>query len=93
MTKNKKDIFKELDNYEKDLKNSLTSGLVSVKNKKSEIEKYSKIAENSILKKKNINLRLTVKDFKKLKIKSLQEGIPYQTLITSAVHKYLADKL
>ena len=43
--------------------------------------------------KKVITLRLIDKDIKALKDKALQEGIPYQTMITSIIHKYLTGSL
>ncbi|MBP5469570.1 MAG: antitoxin [Candidatus Riflebacteria bacterium] len=43
--------------------------------------------------KKVITLRLIDKDIKALKDKALQEGLPYQTMITSIIHKYLTGAL
>lgn len=42
---------------------------------------------------KNINIRINETDLKKLREKSAMEGIPYQTLITSILHKYVTDQL
>jgi predicted DNA binding CopG/RHH family protein len=42
---------------------------------------------------KNINIRITAYDVEKIKEKALDEGIPYQTLIASVLHKYIAGKL
>jgi predicted DNA binding CopG/RHH family protein len=39
--------------------------------------------------KKVITLRLIDKDLKALKAKATEEGLPYQTMITSIIHKYL----
>ncbi|MBB1564937.1 BrnA antitoxin family protein [Candidatus Gracilibacteria bacterium] len=53
-----------------------------------------KIAENTIrkrTKKKTVNIRLYEDDLEKIKAISLEKGIPYQTLINSAIHK-LATK-
>ncbi|ATU05874.1 hypothetical protein BKN14_05615 [Candidatus Gracilibacteria bacterium HOT-871] len=53
-----------------------------------------KIAENTIKKrtrKKTVNIRLYEEDLEKIKAISLEKGIPYQTLINSAIHK-LATK-
>lgn len=51
-------------------------------------EKIRKAAKNSMLKSKRINIRLTEKDFKDIQIKAMEEGVPYQTLISSIIHKY-----
>lgn len=57
----------------------------------SELEKERKrlqqIARNTINKTRNINIRLTEKDLYKLKAKAMEEGIPYQTLAASILHK------
>ena len=42
---------------------------------------------------KNINIRINEFDLAHLKKKAEEEGIPYQTLISSVLHKYLADRL
>ncbi len=48
-------------------------------------------AKNTIKKSKNINLRLSEKDLSKLKAKAMEEGIPYQTLAASVLHKYASQ--
>jgi predicted DNA binding CopG/RHH family protein len=47
------------------------------------------VARNTLKKDRRINLRLTQKDYYRIQIKAVEEGIPYQTLISSIVHKYL----
>ena len=42
---------------------------------------------------KNINIRISEYDLEKLREKSKKEGIPYQTLISSVLHKYISDQL
>ena len=42
---------------------------------------------------RRINLRLTEKDYYQIQIKAIEEGVPYQTLIASLVHKYLNGSL
>ncbi len=42
---------------------------------------------------RNINIRISEQDLYNLRLRSAEEGIPYQTLITSIIHKYLANKL
>jgi predicted DNA binding CopG/RHH family protein len=54
---------------------------------------YSSIAKNTHLKNKRINIRLSEKILNDLKAKSLEEGIPYQTLISSILHKFTSGKL
>jgi predicted DNA binding CopG/RHH family protein len=42
---------------------------------------------------RNINIRISAYDIEKVKQKSAEEGIPYQTLISSVIHKYISGKL
>jgi len=56
-------------------------------------EEIEKAAKNSTLKNRRINIRLTEKDFKDIQVKAMEEGIPYQTLISSIIHKYNKGEL
>ena len=44
-------------------------------------------------KNKHVNIRLSEKDLEEIKIRALEEGIPYQTLMGSVLHKYLSGRL
>lgn len=46
-------------------------------------------ARNTVKKNRNINLRVSERDLLKLKSKAIEEGIPYQTLVSSVLHKYV----
>jgi len=48
---------------------------------------------NTANKTKNINIRISEYDIEKVKQISMEEGIPYQTLISSIIHKYITGKL
>ncbi len=54
---------------------------------------YKDYAVNTLSKLKNINIRLSVRDLEKLKIKAAENGIPYQTLAATLLHQYSNDKL
>lgn len=54
---------------------------------------YQQVAKNTALKSKRINIRLSEKDLSNLKARSLEEGLPYQTLVASIIHKYVSGKL
>jgi len=56
-------------------------------------EKYIVSAKENFTKNKRINIRLTTKDYINIQAKALEEGIPYQTLISSIIHKYNSGKL
>ncbi len=65
----------------------------STKDFREEKKKYRRYARNTLLKNKCINIRISEKDLINLKAKSIEEGIPYQSLISSVLHKYVNGKL
>ncbi|MFH1610493.1 MAG: hypothetical protein ABIA91_01255 [Patescibacteria group bacterium] len=65
----------------------------SVKDLKKQKDSYVKYAKSTLAKARNINIRLSEKDLQKAKIKAADQGIPYQTLITSVVHRYVNDRI
>jgi predicted DNA binding CopG/RHH family protein len=84
----------KLDKEERDILESFEKGeWNSVKNLKNEILKFKEAAKATINKNKRINIRITEKDFDMVQRKAIQEGIPYQTLISSVIHKYLNGKI
>jgi len=83
-----------LDDEEKDILESYERGeWVPVKNPKKEIKKLQRYAKNTLQKDKRINIRMTSKDLDQVQIIATQEGIPYQTLVSSIIHKYVSGYL
>jgi predicted DNA binding CopG/RHH family protein len=64
-----------------------------VKNQKAEIKKLREYARNTLQKDKRINIRMSSKDLDQVQVIAAQEGIPYQTLISSIIHKYVSGYL
>ncbi len=94
MKKINKKAFDPIDKEERDLMESIEHDeWRPVKNIKQEKENAMAAARNTLKKDKRINLRLTQKDYHQIQIKSIEEGIPYQTLISSIIHKYLNGSL
>ncbi len=94
MNKISKKAFKPIDQEEEDLMESIERDeWQPVKNIDQERQKAIEAARNTLKKDKRINLRLTQKDYHQIQIKAIEEGIPYQTLISSLVHKYLNGSL
>ena len=50
-------------------------------------------AKNTMLKDQRMNIRIAKRDLEGLKAKALEEGLPYQTLVSSILHKYVTGKL
>ena len=82
----------KLDKQEKDLIESIEKGeWKSISDLQKEIEKSKKIARTTHLKDQRMNIRISKKDLDALKIRAIEEGIPYQTLVARIIHKYLQD--
>jgi predicted DNA binding CopG/RHH family protein len=77
---------KLLDSYEKDEWESLDD----FREKRAE---YAEYAAATFKKDKRINIRLSENDLTGLKVKAREEGIPYQTLVSSVLHKYISGRL
>ena len=83
-----------LDKEEQELSESVERGeWRSVPNLKEEIMKAKEYARATFAKNQRMNLRISKKDLDALKIKAMEEGIPYQTLAASVLHKYLSGRL
>ena len=80
----------KLDKEEKELLDSFERGeWISDKNlpkRKSELKEY---ARSTIRKDKRVNIRISERDLKELQRIAFREGLPYQTLISSILHKYV----
>jgi predicted DNA binding CopG/RHH family protein len=58
-----------------------------------EIEAYRQAARAVSRKDKRVNIRMAAPDLKPLQVKALQEGLPYQSLIASILHRYVTGQL
>ena len=60
---------------------------------KKEKKQYEEYARYSLNKQKRINIRMSERDLKKIRSKAIEEGIPYQSLISMLIHKYNEGKV
>jgi predicted DNA binding CopG/RHH family protein len=60
---------------------------------KTEKKQYEVYARYSLNKQRRINIRMTERDLKKIRAKAIEEGIPYQSLISMLIHKYNEGKI
>lgn len=82
----------ELDQEEQELLREIERGeWKPVKNFAKRKKELMQIAKNTLNKTRNINLRLSERDLQKLKAKAVREGIPYQTLASSILHKFTSE--
>lgn len=64
----------------------------SVKDLHGEAKRLRGYARRTMLKDKRINIRMSSKDLSDLQARAMEEGIPYQTLISSVLHKYISGR-
>jgi len=79
-----------LDEYEKEILEAYEDG--SLKPSESQID-YQTIAKNTMKKNRKVNIRLSENVLSALQRRAAREGIPYQTLIGSVLHKYVSGFL
>ena len=65
----------------------------SVRGAKGKIKKYQEYAKATFRKDKRVNIRISEKDLVGLQKKAVEEGLPYQTMIASILHKFLSGRL
>jgi len=65
----------------------------SVKKIKDQKESYRAYARAAFRKDKRVNIRISEKDLLDLQKRAIRQGIPYQTLIASVLHKYISGAL
>ena len=85
--------MKKLDAYEKDILNAYEAGKLKSIASKSELARFKAAARSTAVKDKRVNIRLSSGDLSDIQIKALEEGVPYQTLIASVLHKYVTGRL
>jgi predicted DNA binding CopG/RHH family protein len=84
----------KLDKEERDLFRSVEKGeWRSVRNLEAEIKAARSIADATVAKTQRMNIRIAERDLIALRVQAMKEGMPYQTLVSSIIHKYLAGRL
>jgi len=81
LTKEEKDLLESYENDE----------WISV-SKPSDIAKYKAAAKSTFKKDKRVNIRISELDLELLQERALIEGLPYQTLMSSVLHKYVTGR-
>ena len=83
-----------LDKDEKEILDAIENGQWElVKPKKQELEHYAQIAKNTLKKDQRMNIRISKTDLNGIRAKAAEEGIPYQTLVASIIHRYVSGSL
>ena len=83
-----KDIF-ELDEEEQQIEDEIDKYVQVDAETEATVRR---IAQES-KKRKNVNIRISERDLLQIRSLASREGVPYQTLIASVLHKYVTDQL
>jgi predicted DNA binding CopG/RHH family protein len=84
----------KLDQEEREILDAFESGKLKRTKQASQVQKHhTEYASAMFRKDARINVRLSSKDLRGLQKRALAEGIPYQTLIASVLHKYVEGRL
>ena len=83
-----------LNSEEKEILKAFDAGkLKRAKNSSKEREAHKVVAEATFRKDARINIRLSSRDLRALQARALKEGIPYQSLVSSVLHKFVDGQL
>ena len=82
-----------VDTYEREVLSAFEKGSLKSVATKDELEKFRAAARATAVKDRRVNIRLSSIDLNDIQVKALEEGMPYQTLIASVLHKYVSGRL
>ena len=83
----------KLNKEEKNMFTSVEKGEWKATTKKSELRKYQEAARQMMKKDARLNIRISSQDLKNLQKRAMEEGLPYQTFVSSLLHKYVTGRL
>ena len=81
------------DVFEKDILSAYEDGRLKSVATRAELTKFKSAARATAIKDRRVNIRLSTGDLQDIQAKALAEGLPYQTLIASVLHKYVTGRL
>ncbi len=83
----------KIDAYEIEILKDFEKGNLKSIATKGELEKLKAAARATAIKDRRVNIRLSSGDLSDIQARALEEGVPYQTLIASVLHKYVTGRL
>lgn len=86
--------MKRLDRYEREILGAYEKGaLVSARPTKAQLTAFRDAARATFIKDRRVNIRLSAAVLMDIQARAYEEGVPYQTLIASVLHKYVSGRL
>jgi predicted DNA binding CopG/RHH family protein len=83
----------KIDEHELEVLSAFEKGQLKSVATKAELAKFKAAARATAIKDRRVNIRLSSGDLSDIQVKALEEGVPYQTLIASVLHKYVTGRL
>ena len=83
----------KVDVYEREVLAAFDKGKLKSVATKVELAKFREAARATAVKDRRVNIRLSSIDLSDIQVKALEEGMPYQTLIASVLHKFVSGRL
>jgi predicted DNA binding CopG/RHH family protein len=83
----------KIDDYELEILSAYEKGQLKSVATKAELAKFKAAARATAIKDRRVNIRLSSGDLSDIQVRALEEGVPYQTLIASVLHKYVTGRL
>jgi predicted DNA binding CopG/RHH family protein len=83
----------KIDAYELEVLSAFDKGKLKSVASKAELAKFKAAARATAIKDRRVNIRLSSGDLSDIQVRALEEGVPYQTLIASVLHKYVTGRL
>ena len=78
---------------ERELLKSVERGEWRSAGSKAAVKRYVQAARRTFKKDRRVNIRISQADLEDLQVRAIEEGLPYQTLISSVLHKYIMGSL
>jgi predicted DNA binding CopG/RHH family protein len=83
----------KIDAYEEEVLDAFEKGTLNSIATKEELARFKMAARATAIKDRRVNIRLSSGDLSDIQVRALEEGVPYQTLIASVLHKYVTGRL
>jgi predicted DNA binding CopG/RHH family protein len=86
-------MMAEIDAFETEILEDFERGALESVATKEELARLKAAARATAVKDRRVNIRLSSGDLRDLQARALEEGLPYQTLIASVLHKFVTGRL
>ena len=83
----------KIDADEREVMTAFDKGRLKSVATKAQLAKFKAAARATAIKDRRVNIRLSSGDLSDIQTRALEEGMPYQTLIASVLHKYVTGRL